>query len=50
MALARTIILPDLDTPELSLKAGAKTALALVVSGMWGFMKKLDASCAAMGI
>ena len=28
VALARTIILPDLDTPALGQKAGTKTALA----------------------
>ena len=50
VALARTIILPDLDTPALGRKAGAKTARALAATGMRGFMKKLDARCAAMGI
>jgi hypothetical protein len=50
VALARTIILPDLDTPALGRKAGAKTARALAATGMRGFMKKLDARCATMGI
>ena len=50
VTLARTIVLPDLDTPALSRKAGAKTARALAASGMRGFLKKLDARCAAMGI
>ena len=50
VALARTIILPDLDTPALGRKAGAETARALAASGMRGFMTKLDARCAAMGI
>ena len=34
VALARTIILPDLDTPALGWKAGTKTVLALAVTGM----------------
>ena len=50
VALARTIILPDLDTPALGRKAGTKMARALVATGMLGFMKKLDTCCAAMGI
>ena len=44
VALARTIILPDLDTPALSWKAGTKTARALTATGMWGFMKTLNTS------
>ena len=50
VALAQTIILPDLDTLALGRKAGAKTARALAATSMQGFMKKLDASCAVMGI
>ena len=50
VTLAQTIVLPDLDTPALGRKAGAKTTRALAASGMRGFMKKLDARCAAMGI
>ena len=42
VALARTIILPDLDTLALGQKAGTKTAWALVATGMRGFMKKLE--------
>ena len=45
VALARTILLQDLDTSALGQKAGAKTARALAASGMRGFMNKLDARC-----
>ena len=41
VALARTILLQDLDTSALGQKAGAKTARALEATGMRGFMKKL---------
>ena len=50
VALTRTIILPDLDTPALGQKAGAETSRALAATGMRSFMKKLDSRCAAMGI
>ena len=33
----------EMDTQVLGWKAGAKTAQALTVTDMWGFMKKLDA-------
>ena len=50
VALTRTIILPDLDTLALSLKAGAKTVRALAATCVLGFMKMLDTCCTAMGI